>query len=369
MALSETMKAELKALAVAEAANIKKSAGGFQHPVPTVEDDVKTAVEKAAASDFRIGRLLRGMVTKSWEGCKFERDVVEKAAGSFSGVNDQAGGYLVPAERSQEVINYLSPSFAVRALGPDIVPMASGTLELPKDNGGITSSYAGENSTQTAQKGALGMVKLTARKLITLAAIPNELIMDSSPAAEAVIRKMLTRAMGLKETEAALLGAGGVSPVGLINWAGITTATPVAASSLTYDNLIDLMGAVEEADGIPTGFVFTPSIAKYLRKIKSATDGHYVYTEGTFGKMATLFDLPASKTTQFKDLTTSTTHYIACGDFQGQFVIGERQGLEFTVSTERYFDNDQTAVKVVARHDFVARNEAAFAVLAVTSVA
>ncbi len=56
-----------------------------------------------------------------------------------------AGGFLVPPDMSEEVIELLRPASVVMSLGPRILQMPRGQMMVPRITGGATANYVGEN--------------------------------------------------------------------------------------------------------------------------------------------------------------------------------------------------------------------------------
>ena len=79
-----------------------------------------------------------------------------------------AGGVWVPPTISTDIIELLRPAVAVRKLNPTMVPMPTGTVNVPKITSGSTATYIGENINIPISQLATGQVTLTYKKLAAL---------------------------------------------------------------------------------------------------------------------------------------------------------------------------------------------------------
>ena len=128
------------------------------------------------------------------------------------------GGFLVPEQQSRDLIEYLRNVSVVRAAVRSL-PF-KGTMTIPSIEQGTTAQYLGELVDDLAQDLTFGQRRLTEHKLRALVAISNDLIRNSSPEADMIVRDDLANALGEAENAAFLRGNGlGANPKGLRYWA------------------------------------------------------------------------------------------------------------------------------------------------------
>jgi HK97 family phage major capsid protein len=293
------------------------------------------------------------------------------------GINpDTAGGYLVQVEQSNQIIELLRDTSKVMPLCRQ-VPMNSETLTIPKQTGGATAYWTGENSSITASQETFGQITLVAKKLAGLVQVSNELIMDSDPAIDAIIREDLATVMAL-EVDSTILEGSGVAnqPLGILNL-GVTTTALNAAP--TYNNLVDAVSRVEVENVLDTpgwAWVFNPRERHTFRKIQDARGatagvGAYIFTErGSNNAMvgsipAELLGYNYVTTTQ---ITPDTTDNNETEIYFGQWndvIVGMRKTLELAVSNEAgtAFQNDQTWIRAILRMDVNIRHPESIEVL------
>lgn len=320
-------------------------------------------VKEEGKEEFQLMRLFKALIHRDDRYAPFEVSVCK----AVEETSDTAGGYFVPYEQSPEIIDILYAKAVIRQMGVGIEPMKSMILEIPKLTGGATAVYQGEGDESDEQNIEAGMVKLIARELIVLLPVSNRWLADAGPSAEKKVRESIGRSMYLKENIAMLTGAGGASPLGLINMPNANVLSSVAVGSLDHDTVIDMVTETQNAESDITGFITTPTLAGVLRKVKDPVTGLYLWRDALDAKQLDILQgRPATITTTAKNPDTTSTHYIIGCDWAGEVVIGERQGIEFAVSTDVNFKKNQTVIRALARHDIVARHEEAITIQPIT---
>jgi len=379
MALNAKQKAALDSIAKSHAASAIEGMGGgrqaqiYKGVPPTFAyhqpGSAPTIISKSAGDEqFFLTRLFKAQMNHGdfSRFAPYEYELIEKAQQTSA---DASGGVLVPTQHIPQLIDILYAKAPIRQLGGDVIPMTGQTAEIPRVRGGATSAYGAENATISETEGTLGMLQLVARNLLCLVPVSNSLIADAGPAAESMVRGLIARSMALMETQKGITGAGGVEPVGIVNNPDVTTASTVTAANLDYDDVLDIIKVIENEESECTGFLTTPSIKNILRKLKDPTTGMYLWRDTLTEKnLEQLVSRPATTTTRCRNEDTTTTHYIIGGNWQEEFVIGERMTMEFAVSTERQFEKNITLIRCIARHDFAMRHPEAFVVLPVSGV-
>ena len=352
------------------------------------EEKKEVAQEKQQGKGEKAARFLRAIakgkgdidraakiVKDEWGDDAFSKQLLESEYDS--------GGVLVPDEYVAEIIDLLRAQSTVRAMGAQTMPMNSGSMTIPKLTQGATSTYIGENQRGGASQPEFGSIQLSAKKLKTLVPISNDLLRDSTPQADTIVRDDLVQAMALEEDVAFIRYDGTEDkPKGMYYWAdddNVFGAGDISSDELdTVTN--DLTQAIYKLAGsdVPManpGWIFNPRTTFYLMKLRDG-NGNYVFRDEL--QDGTLMGFPYMDTTQIPiNLDTSgggdndeTEIYFA--DF-AQLIIGENTDLIIDVSSEATyydgtqqvsaFDNDLTLMRALARHDFGARHEEAIAVV------
>ncbi len=328
-----------------------------------IEDEAAVTRGIRALAD-RAARVVYLPLTKG----EFEARFKALAEGT-----DTAGGYLVPVEQSRMLIELLTARSVVRRAGATVLPMASDTLEIPTQTGGATAYWTAENAAITASQQTFGRVTLVAKKLAALTQMSRELVEDSDPAVEAIVREDLARVLALAEDLAYLRGDGtGGQPTGILNITGVTVTQLGTGNGATptFDDLADAVYRLDAADAPMDrrAWVVHPRTVNTLRKIKDA-NGEYIWSNPAApGDPPTVWGYPVLTTTQIPiNLTVGTATnaseiYLAAWR---EALVGQRRAIELRASdvAGTAFQNDQVWVRATMRVDFNVRHVESFQVL------
>ena len=284
---------------------------------------------------------------------------------------DSSGGYLVPTERSNQIVALLRAKTAVRAAGATVVPMKSDSLEIPKQTGGATAYWLAENAQITASDQSFGMIQLFARKLGALTKMPSELFEDSDPAVESLVMADLARVLALEEDIKYLRGDGtSNAPVGLRNLGATVTSLGTNGAAPTFDNLADCVYRLD-ADNVPNegrAWIVHPRTVNTLRKIKDSNNKYLWADPNAPGDPPTVWGYPVYTTTAIPiNLThgsSSAASEIYFGAW-GEAIIGQRKTVELRASDAagNAFEYDQVFIRAIMRVAFNARYLEAFEIL------
>jgi len=315
---------------------------------------------------YSISRYLRGAVYGNWHRAEKERELYEEAQKAMSESTGESGGFIVPPEIMQQVIDVLTAKAVVRKLNPTVISGISGNaLYIPRVTGGATAYWIGEGEEKTESALTFGMIQMVLKKCVAFVALTNELIEDSTPAADKIVRDHLGKALAVAEDEALISGTGGASPLGLLNIPGIQTMDLTA--DITYDDLVDAQTTLEENNASYTGWLTHPRGKAELRKLKDNQDRPLWVQSLSTKEPDSLLGLPIFYSTLVPaDLTvgarTNTTALIL-GNWP-DFVIAEKQaGVQMSTSTDRRFELDETLFKAVRRLDCAVRHTESFLII------
>ena len=317
----------------------------------------------------------KGDVDKAaaWNNKHWQDETVSKALAAGEATS---GGFLVPPEFSQQVIELLRPMTVVRRMGPMVLPMTSGSMRIPKITAGSAASYVGENTNLPKTQPTFGQINLVFKKLAALVPVSNDLMRYSSPGADAIVRSDLVRAMAQREDQAFLRDDGTNStPKGLRFWAPAGNLLLMTGTDVLADITTDLGKIIQKLRdaNVPMtrpGWLMAPRTERRLMTIQN-TSGFFVFRpEMLDGR---LWTFPYAVTTQIPtNLGAGTESELYLVDFDDA-VIGESQNLILDVSTEAaYHDGanvvaafslDQTVIRAISEHDFALRRDVACAII------
>lgn len=284
---------------------------------------------------------------------------IETTAGS--------GGALIPQNIHEEVIELLRSRTVVRRLGAMPVPLPNGNLSMPRLSSGATSGYVGEGSDVLATESQFDDVKLSAKTMITLVPISNQMIGRAGYNVEQIVLNDMLGAMSVREDKAFLRDDGtSDTPEGFkkvatdagrtVGWAGGT------ADLATIDAYLDsLILKLMESDSLlmKPGWALSPRSYMKLFGLRDG-NGNKVYPEMAQGQLKGWPILQA--TTIPVNLGTGTNETEIYFADWNDVVIGEQENMTIDYSKEATykdaggnlvsaFARNQSLIRLVANHD------------------
>lgn len=124
-----------------------------------------------------------------------------------SEASNEAGGYLVPEEFGNDLID-LKETYGVFRRNTKIVPMSSDVQSDPRRTGGLTAVFEGEADTGAVSTLGWDRVSLTAKKLMVLARYSSEISEDSLISMADTLANEMAYAFANKEDECGFNGDG-----------------------------------------------------------------------------------------------------------------------------------------------------------------
>jgi hypothetical protein len=267
-----------------------------------------------------------------------------KAMGDM--VSGQDGGFLAPEEWSASFIDQLYPQLALSKLPVTRMNMGTRIVHLPKLTAAVSVFYAAENASITASQAQLSQLSFTARKQTFLVQISNELIRDSNPAAEGVLRNNATRYMAIDRDNA------------IYNVENLNGSTNVPLAQAMCSGVVAPVAAKQQILNMKQGDSAARPIYDYginYMRGQNRPDGSSML-DGLFGVDTWVL-------TNILAGTVGSRNWFF-GDWQ-HLIIMERQDIEVVSSNVAgtAFQNDQTWIRGIARYDVGVAHPEAFYVV------
>lgn len=283
---------------------------------------------------------------------------IETTAGS--------GGALIPQNTADEVIELLRDRTIVRRLGARSVPLPNGNMSLPRMSGGATAGYVGEGGDAAVSEANTDDVKLSAKTMIALVPISNQLIGRAGFNIEQMVLTDCMNAIAVREDKAFLRDDGtSNTPKGFkatATDASRTVAWSGTASLATIDVYLDsLILKLMESNSlmISCGWGLSPRTWMKLFGLRDG-NGNKVYPEMA---QDMLKGYPIQHTNAIPvNLGTGTNESeIYFADFN-DVVIGEDGAYTIDFSREATykdgegnlisaFSRNQSLLRIVTEHD------------------
>lgn len=188
-----------------------------------------------------------------------------------------AGGYLVPMQYSQAILDQSLESEVIRP-NANVIPMAGPTLDLPIFNttdrtgakrAGLQMVMIGEAATSTAQSAITSNLKLTARKGAVFVDVSGELEADV-PGFSTYLGQQMASAIGGGFDYMFVQGTGAGQPLGIVNapcTATVTKESGQSAGTVLANNLLKMAGRLHPACWARSVWLVSPSALSQLLSV------------------------------------------------------------------------------------------------------
>lgn len=202
----------------------------------------------------------------------FEKRVVTTAApGGGPGANIIATDF-----RADQFIDILRAQMVTQRLGATVLAGLKGNVDIPRLKASATTGWVAENAAITPSDHQFDKVSLTPKHVGCITEFSRNMLLQSTPDIEALIRSDFAFVLAQELDKAAIKGGGSNEPVGLLSISAIDKATSMATP--TWDTVLTLINKVEEGNATGTGFLLRPLAAKKLRGTVrvASTDSQFI---------------------------------------------------------------------------------------------
>lgn len=224
----------------------------------------------------RFGKGTRGFFVP-FEVLNEKRDLTK---GSFAG-----GGALVDTQLLVgSFIDLLRKRMMVRKLGATILGGLVGDIAIPRQSGGATAYWVGENVAPTESQQTVGQLGMTPKTVGAYTDISRKLSMQSSLDVEGFVRNDLATVIALALDLAAINGLGAAGePLGILNTTGIgDVAGGANGLAPTWAHMVNLWKevAIDNADFGTLGYLTNASaVAKLATTEKASSTAQYIVSD------------------------------------------------------------------------------------------
>lgn len=188
-----------------------------------------------------------------------------------------AGGNLVGTEhQAASFIDLLRNAMMVRRMGAQVLSGLRGNVQIPKQTGGATGTWiATEDGDATESEASFGLVSLQPKTVSTYTEMTRNLLLQSDPSVEQLVRSDLALALALALDLAAINGSGsGGQPEGILQTTGIGDVAGGANGSATsWADITNIWKevAIDNADFGSTGWLTNAAAVAKLANTEKAT--------------------------------------------------------------------------------------------------
>lgn len=283
---------------------------------------------------------------------------------AYSSVVPADGGFLVPETLRSQLLQIALEMAVVRSRAT-VVPMESARVPFPMIDsttnsgsvyGGMIAYWGEESAALTDANPKFGRAVLDAKKLTGLSVVPNELLQDSIVSFAALVETLWPQALAFFEDAAFMSGTGVGEPLGFLgagNSAGvaITKETGQAADTIVLENIIKMYSRMLPSSLSRAVWICSPEAIPELftMALSVGTGGGPVMLTNVAGPApVTIFGRPLIITEKAERLGDRGD--LAFVDLS-YYLVGDRQTMTASSSTDWKFGNDQTAFRIIQRVD------------------
>ena len=213
-----------------------------------LEHEVSTEIARRSGRDYEgmAAPYEALMVRGDWAGLS-TRDVSTTTPGAGP------GSRIVPTDyRPGDYIDLLRDGLVTRQLGIRVLRGLSGDVRIPKASAGVTAGWATENAVlTTGDPEFAAQVTLTPHKVGAITTFSGQMMIQSSPDIEQLVRADLAEGLARVIDEAVVEGGGSNEPAGVIENTTRTarrTSDPANGVAVNAAEIYDLMQTVDSAN-------------------------------------------------------------------------------------------------------------------------
>lgn len=319
---------------------------------------------RAEERAYRSGMWARAAFYNDAHAARWCRENGVDLRAASEGVNT-AGGYLVPSEMAQTIID-LRETYGVFRRNCKIAPMGRDTITVPRRSGGLTAYFAGEGVAITESDKTWDAVSLTAKKLGVLTRYSSELAEDAIISIADDIAQECAYAFAYKEDLCGFTGDGTSTYGGIqgiawkfeqntsfVGYVDCATTGHDTLGEVDVTDLTALMGKLPQYARVGAKWYCSQVAADVVFGRLSATaGGNTIQTMGgAFTPSFLGYPIEVSQVLQSGTTAQNNEHLLLFGNLSMAATLGDRREIRIATADQRYFAEDQIALKATERVD------------------
>jgi len=271
------------------------------------------------------------------------------------------GGYLVPTEYSDQLVQGLQDQSILRQAGARVIRMTALSMKVPTLTNTSAAVLTTEGSAYDEAEPTVGQIDVTAYKFTRLAKVSDELLADAMfDVWGNILMPDFAQAFAKAENAAFTTGTGSGQPQGVVTGATVGKAA-ASASAITADDLIELYHSLDYRHRQNAIWMMNDAVMMAVRKLKDSTN-QYLWQPGlAAGQPDRLLGRPVITNNNMATIAASAKT-VLFGDF-AYYWIFDRQDLTIARLNELYAANGQVGFRAFKRFDGHVMLSSAFRVL------
>lgn len=322
-------------------------------------------LERQAAIDRELDKPTSKPITNQPENAKpaggfratdeYKKDMLTAMRTRFRNIsnvlqegNDQQGGYLVPVEYDNRLIDVLNEENIMRSLATKITTSGEHKINIAATK--PAAAWIEEGGALTFGDATFDQIMMDAYKLHVAIKVTEELLYDAAFNLEGYIIDQFGKALANAEEDAFLNGDGKGKPMGVFDTTnGGQYNTTTSTANISADDIINLVYTLKRPYRKSATFITNDKTLASLRKLKD-NNGAYLWQPAlTAGEPDRLFGY-AIHTSQFAPEAAAGKPAMAFGDFS-YYNIGDRGSRSMQELKELFAGNGMVGYVMKERVD------------------
>lgn len=279
---------------------------GDEMPTSSISGDATIGMSEREVREYSFLRAMRAAMTQDWSHAPFEREVSEQVARQLGRTTQ---GFYVPEDvqvghrditiaapgqgaslvgtqhMSSAFIELYRNRLMVRRAGARVMSGLQGNVSIPRQAGGASANWlADEHSAALPSEASFDDITLTPKTAAAHSVISRQLLMQSSPDVEMLVREDLAAAAAAAVDLAAINGSGASGePLGILQTTGIGLVDIAAnGGAPTWQHIVQLETevAVDNADVGQLAYMTNARVRGKLKTTpKEAGQATYIWAD------------------------------------------------------------------------------------------
>lgn len=314
---------------------------------------------------YQTGQFIRAALLGNQEARRWcEGPYADFDYRALSVGTNTAGGFLVPEAMSAAIIN-LREDYGVFRQYATVIPMDRDIMTIPRRAGGVTATWTAESGTLTESDPSFNQVTLFAKKLGVITRISTELAEDSIINIADWVTQEFAYAFAKMEDDCGFKGTGTAAygsivgaSIKIVDGTHTAGALDATAGDDQYSELIaadlSVLIGLLPTYAMPGARWFGSNTCwgGAFERLMAGAGGNTTITLA--GKVERAYLGYPFVITQSLPTTTAAQDAAAMllfGDLSQAATLGDRRQITIGVSSDRYFVEDQIAIKATQRFD------------------
>lgn len=295
-------------------------------------DELETKANRPAiiTPEQSRGSIITGPEVKAFQGYmrRGEKSLTPDELKALSSGSDPDGGYLMPNQTANTIIEKLIEVSPVRELAEVMTLSLGDTIDMPAEDDqefecGWVSEIGARPETNAGQIRSVG---ITAHEMYAKPKVTQKLLDDSAFNIEQWLSRRVTRGLAKKEGAAFVSGDGVGKPEGLLTSTKVVPFANGHASELQADGIILMTYDLPEFYANTATFMLKRATLGTVRTLKDG-QGNYLWQVGlTATQPATILGRPYREAVDMPAVAVNS-YPILFGDFRAAYTVVDRQGI------------------------------------------